>query len=74
MFDLKNLFKKEEEEEKGCFPELSFTERLIGFGVCTVLGYFIQLLSFGAVVSALTGNPTKFALTYTIGNILSLLS
>lgn len=48
-------------------PSLSFNERLIGFGVCVVLGYFVQILSFGAIL-----NPTKFAISYTIGNILSL--
>jgi hypothetical protein len=36
--DFKNIFSKKEEEEESCFPNLTFTERLIGFGICCVLG------------------------------------
>jgi hypothetical protein len=36
--DFKNIFTKKEEEEESCFPNLTFTERLIGFGICCVLG------------------------------------
>jgi hypothetical protein len=31
----------------------------------------IQLLSFGAFLSLATGNPAKFAIIYSIGNILA---
>lgn len=46
--EFKNIFKKKEEKEESCFPNLSFTERLIGFGICCVLGTYrtIQDLSF----------------------------
>ena len=37
------------EENESCFPKLSYKERLIGFGVCCGLGWFISLMSFGAV-------------------------
>jgi hypothetical protein len=61
-----------EEQEEGCIPKLSLTERLVGFGICTLLGYFIQFISFGAIIGVATGNPGKFALAYSIGNLLSL--
>lgn len=35
-------------------------------------GYLIQLLSFGSFIGVVTGNPTKFAIIYSLGNILSL--
>ena len=37
-----------------------------------ILGYVIQILSFGAFLSLATGNPAKFALIYSFGNILAL--
>jgi hypothetical protein len=37
--NFKNIFtKKEEEEADSWFPKLTFTERLMGFGICCVLG------------------------------------
>lgn len=61
-----------EEEQESCFPALTYTERLIGFAVCFALGTLIQILSFGSIMGVLVGSPTKFAVTYTLGNILSL--
>lgn len=60
-------------EEDGCLPALSFRERVMGFATCFGLAIFIDLLSFGSMVGLLTGNPTRFALTYTLGNILSII-
>ena len=60
------------EGNESCFPALSYQERLIGFGFCFVLGTLIQFLSFGSIFGVLVGSPTKFAITYTLGNILSL--
>jgi hypothetical protein len=67
------------QSNESCFPTLSYTERLIGFGICFVvgikkftIGYLIQLLSFGAFLGVLTGSPAKFAIIYSVGNILSL--
>lgn len=37
------------------------------------VGYLIQLLSFGSFIGVVTGNPTKFAIIYSLGNILSLI-
>lgn len=36
--EFKNIFTKKEEEAESCFPQLTFTERLIGFGICCALG------------------------------------
>lgn len=42
--EFKNIFtKKEEQEELSCFPNLSFTERLIGFGICCALGIYTYI-------------------------------
>lgn len=35
------------------------------------VGYLIQILSFGAFLSLATGNPAKFAIVYSLGNILA---
>jgi len=51
----------------------------MGFAICCLLGkilfyqgYVIQLLSFGAFISIVTGNPAKFAIIYSFGNVLAL--
>lgn len=36
------------------------------------LGYVLQILSFGAILSIATGNPAKFAVIYSLGNVLAL--
>ncbi|KNE68473.1 hypothetical protein AMAG_12650 [Allomyces macrogynus ATCC 38327] len=51
--------------------KLSRKQRLIGFGVCFVLGFVISLLSF---LSMATGNLAGFAVLYTFGNLTSLCS
>jgi len=77
--DFKNIFSKKEEEEESCFPQLTFTERMIAFAICCVLGsylyylgYVLQFLSFGALISVATGSPAKFAIIYSLGNVLAL--
>lgn len=62
-----------QEDEPGCLPEMTFKERLLACGTCFGLTIMIDLLSFGSMVGLVTGNPTRFALTYTFGNILSIL-
>lgn len=59
-------------EEQGCLPDLTYRERLMGFFTCVGLAIFIDLLSWGSLIGLLTGNPTRFALTYTFGNIIAL--
>ena len=47
---------------------------MFGFVVCMVLGLMLSLTSLSSVSSALLGNPTPFAIKYTMGNLLSLAS
>mmetsp|Transcript_6204 Transcript_6204/g.561 ORF Transcript_6204/g.561 Transcript_6204/m.561 type:complete len:84 (-) Transcript_6204:277-528(-) len=61
------------QENESCFPKMSYKERLVGFGLCCGLGWFIQLMSFGAVFALIAGKPEKFAISYSLGNFLSLL-
>jgi len=35
-------------------------------------GFILEILSFGALFSIATGNPAKFAIVYSLGNILTL--
>ncbi|KAE9015641.1 hypothetical protein PR003_g16165 [Phytophthora rubi] len=52
-------------------PSLTKKQRMIGFVSCFVLGY---LVSFGSTFALIAGsdNGTKFGITYTLGNIISL--
>lgn len=62
-----------ENENESCFPKLSFKERLIGFGLCCAFGWFISIMSFGSAFGIMTGSPEKFAISYSLGNFLTLL-
>mmetsp|Transcript_12536 Transcript_12536/g.34785 ORF Transcript_12536/g.34785 Transcript_12536/m.34785 type:complete len:206 (-) Transcript_12536:46-663(-) len=55
-------------------PTLTFQERLIGFACCFGLGYLIAFFSFRFFVKLVAGNPIPFAVNYTTGHILQLLS
>jgi len=54
-----------------CFPSLSFKTRLYGFLGCFLAGLFLDIMSF---LTTLLGqkNAAKFAIIYTLGNILAL--
>ena len=54
-----------------CFPSLSFKTRLYGFIGCFLAGLFLDIMSF---LTTLLGqrNATKFAVIYTLGNIIAL--
>jgi hypothetical protein len=66
------LSKEDELDLAGCFPELTLKERITAFLVCFSLGILIDALSWGSMMGLVTGSPTRFALTYTAGSILSL--
>ena len=55
-------------------PKLTFQERLIGFACCFSLGYLIAFFSFRFFIKLVGGNPIPFAINYTTGHILQLLS
>mmetsp|Transcript_19076 Transcript_19076/g.28773 ORF Transcript_19076/g.28773 Transcript_19076/m.28773 type:complete len:184 (+) Transcript_19076:49-600(+) len=58
----------------GICPELTYQQRIIGFGTCFLLGYLITFASFHRLIEMIEGNPVPFATMYTVGNILALLS
>lgn len=55
-------------------PKLSFQQRVSGFCICFSVGYLITFGSFSLFIELVEGNPIPFAMTYTLGNIMSLLS
>lgn len=59
-----------ESEEQGCLPAMTYKERVAGFGLCFGLSLVIDLLSFGSAIGLVTGSPTRFALSFTLSNIL----
>jgi hypothetical protein len=63
----------QEKDNDSCFPSLSLKERLIGFGICSILGMLIQFLSMGSLIGFFLGKTSKFAFLYTFGNIVSLI-
>ena len=65
--------KNPEEEKEECCPSLSYKERLMGFAICSVLGFVIELLSMGSLIGLFRGNSFKFGILFTLGNILSII-
>lgn len=64
---------EEEDVTDACFPQLTFKQRAFGLGCCIAVGLLMQITSFGAFASALLGHPSRWAIRYTIGNIVSLM-
>ena len=68
------LSQEEEDSLSSLFPQLSYKERLIGFACCYALGILISLSSFGSFADLLAGEPLRFAVLYSMGNMTSLCS
>ena len=62
------------EELSNYCPKLTFQERLIGFATTFGLGYLIAFFSFRFFIKLIEGNPVPFAINYTAGHVLQLLS
>lgn len=56
----------------GVCPSLTFQQRLYGFAICFVLGCVVSLSSMMSYHQLLHGNPTPFAIKYSVGNALAL--
>ncbi|EGR31397.1 hypothetical protein IMG5_110770 [Ichthyophthirius multifiliis] len=67
------LLTGQEDKDSWC-PSLSLNQRIIGFFVCTLLGWWTQMMSFASIFGVVTGSPTKFAIVFTLGNIITILS
>ena len=65
------------QKNDGCMPSLTYQQRMWGFGFCFAAG---SLCSFLAALSWIPGknsalhDPTKFAIPYSLGNIVAILS
>mmetsp|Transcript_20134 Transcript_20134/g.30154 ORF Transcript_20134/g.30154 Transcript_20134/m.30154 type:complete len:221 (+) Transcript_20134:58-720(+) len=59
--------------ECGCIPPLTWEQRLWGFGIFFGFGCLISFLSTFSLAQIMI-NPSKFAITYTLGNVLSICS
>jgi len=64
----------EQPEDSSICPKLTYQQRVIGFAICFTMGYLITFSSFKHFVQMIEGDPIPFAITYTVGNILALLS
>eukprot|EP00286_Rhodomonas_abbreviata_P016910 CAMPEP_0181320442 /NCGR_PEP_ID=MMETSP1101-20121128/18127_1 /TAXON_ID=46948 /ORGANISM="Rhodomonas abbreviata, Strain Caron Lab Isolate" /LENGTH=154 /DNA_ID=CAMNT_0023428149 /DNA_START=160 /DNA_END=621 /DNA_ORIENTATION=- len=56
---------------EGCCS-LTYEERIIGFIGCVGAGLFLNCFSLVRLTELLLGNPTPFAVCFTLGNLLSL--
>lgn len=56
------------------FPSLTLKERIMGFVICWVMGLLISLSSFGAFTDLVLGEPFRFAILYSLGNLTSVAS
>lgn len=57
------------EELSELCPQLTYQQRLIGFGTCFVLGYFITFMSFNYFMELIGGNPVPFVVLYSKSKI-----
>jgi Got1/Sft2-like family len=61
-------------EESSLFPQLSWKQRIYGWFICYLSGFLLGLLSVGSFKSLVKGTSMRFAVLYTLGNILSLMA
>jgi hypothetical protein len=47
-------------------PQLTYQQRMIGFGACFVIGYLITFSSFNYFIDLIEGNPVPFVVIYTV--------
>ncbi|CAJ1410742.1 unnamed protein product [Effrenium voratum] len=70
-----SFLRKEEEEDDffaACCPRITWRQRILGWLACFCLGLLLQASSFGSLTRALFGHPGRFALMYTLGNVVAL--
>lgn len=64
--------KKDAPDMAVCCPcKLSLKQRLIGFVICYGIALVIDICSFLALFKMLVGHPEKFAIAYSIGNVVA---
>ncbi len=61
-----------EEEVCALFPSLSYKDRITGCIVCAVIGFLLSFGSFLRFTELLKGNPTPFAVCFTLGSLVAL--
>ena len=55
-----------------CCPcKFTLKQRIIGFVICYAIALVIDIASFLALFKMLTGHPEKFAIAYSLGNIIA---
>lgn len=55
-----------------CCPPLTYQQRMMGFGICFGFGVLLSVSALSSIGSIFLGNPTPFAVKYTLGNLLSI--
>ena len=63
-----------ESEPEGIFPTLTLRQRIYGWLGCYAGGVLITVMSFGSFRGLLVGKPYRFAILYTVGNLIALMS
>lgn len=53
-------------------PQLTYRQRLYGFGICFGIGFLIEICSFGMLTALFTGRAGRYAFMYTLGNVVGL--
>ncbi|KAL7562896.1 hypothetical protein ACA910_000269 [Epithemia clementina (nom. ined.)] len=54
-----------------CCDELSFRERMLGFGTCLVAGYMLSFGSFFRIGALVLGNPRPLVIHAAFGNLMA---
>eukprot|EP00523_Entomoneis_sp_CCMP467_P021693 CAMPEP_0168848402 /NCGR_PEP_ID=MMETSP0727-20121128/10826_1 /TAXON_ID=265536 /ORGANISM="Amphiprora sp., Strain CCMP467" /LENGTH=226 /DNA_ID=CAMNT_0008902259 /DNA_START=204 /DNA_END=884 /DNA_ORIENTATION=- len=56
---------------ESCCVDLSFKERMLGFGTCVIAGYMLSFGSFWRIRDLVLGDPYPLVIHTTVGNLLS---
>lgn len=70
---MKELLTGKKKEDKRLCGKMTMKERMIGFLACCALGWLLSILSFLTLILG-KKNIIKFAVVYSLGNLINILA
>ena len=67
------FFNKKKKSLEELFPSLSFQQKLIGFGVCIVIAFVLDIIAWLSFGKLIHGDPAPFAICFSLSILVSLI-
>lgn len=67
------FFGKKKKSLEEMFPSLTLQQKLIGFGICVVVGFVLDLIAWLSFPQLLKGKPATFAICFSLAVLVTLI-